>query len=141
MVMDGFPELHPYADVTPALARLHGHYRLIVLIEWRAGTCGTPDKDPGEALRSMGSISVNEVGVFKPHPAVYRRAAMDLGLERRPVHDGVVELIRRIGWPCMRDVGGITLTAMDCRSRMLPCGQISSCGTSAELADRLLADR
>jgi 2-haloacid dehalogenase len=80
MAMDGFRHLRPYADVTPALARLHGHYTLVVL------TNGERDHVE-HLLRTQidfefdGYISVDEVGVFKPHPAVYRRAALDLGLE------------------------------------------------------------
>lgn len=73
-------ELSPFPDVIPALERLKSRYRLVVLsngepefldylvrhrVRWEFDTV----------------ISVSPIGAFKPHPAVYRRAAGILGLE------------------------------------------------------------
>lgn len=79
-LMNAWRQLSPFPDVLPALERLAARYRLVVLsngereylqhlVENRIGR-------PFEAI-----ISVQEVGAFKPHPGVYRRAAGVLGLE------------------------------------------------------------
>lgn len=73
-------ELSPFPEVVPALARLKASYRLVVVSN------GEP-----AYLRHLTNnriqwdfdevISVQEVGAFKPHPGVYRRAACRLGIE------------------------------------------------------------
>jgi 2-haloacid dehalogenase len=78
--MEVWRGLSPFPDVIPALERLRGSYRLVVLsngepeflahlvrhrVRWEFDTV----------------ISVSPIGAFKPHPAVYRRAAGILGLE------------------------------------------------------------
>ncbi|MGH2405193.1 MAG: haloacid dehalogenase type II [bacterium] len=78
--MEVWRELSPFPDVIPALERLKSNYRLVVLsngepefldhlvkhrVQWEFDTV----------------ISVSPIGAFKPHPAVYRRAAGILGLE------------------------------------------------------------
>ena len=78
--MDAWQHLMPFDDVIPALHRLSDHYQLVVLSN------GEP-----EFLNHLAAnqiqwsfdeiISVSTVGAFKPHPAVYRRAAAILGLE------------------------------------------------------------
>jgi 2-haloacid dehalogenase len=78
--MQAWQELSPFPDVLPALEQLRSRYQLVVLSN------GEPEfldhlvkhriRWPFDAV-----ISVSEVGAFKPHPAVYRRAAGDLGLE------------------------------------------------------------
>ena len=79
-IMAGWEELSPFPDVVGALDRLKGRYKLMALSN------GEP-----EYLQRMlrnrirfdfdASLSVDAVGAFKPHPAVYRRAAAVLGLE------------------------------------------------------------
>jgi 2-haloacid dehalogenase len=79
-LMSAWRELSPFPEVFPALGRLKGPYQLVVLSN------GDPDfldhlvknrcRWDFEAV-----ISVSSVGAFKPHPAVYRRAAGLLGLE------------------------------------------------------------
>lgn len=79
-LMAAWRQLQPFADVVPALPRLREKYKLVVLSN------GEPDyldhlvqnqvQWPFDAV-----ISVSTVGAFKPHPAVYRRAAAVLGLE------------------------------------------------------------
>jgi 2-haloacid dehalogenase len=78
--MGAWQELSPFPDVRPALARLKDRYRLVVLSN------GEPeflDHLVRERVRWEfdAVISVSTVGAFKPHPAVYRRAAGILGLE------------------------------------------------------------
>jgi 2-haloacid dehalogenase len=80
MFMLNWQQLSPFSDVIPALERLRGRYQLVALSN------GEPDflqhlaenrvRWPFDAI-----YSVNRVGVFKPHPAVYRGAALHLGLE------------------------------------------------------------
>ena len=71
--------LHPFPDTGPALERLASRYRLVVLSN------GEPDTlrylvENRAPFPFTEILSVDTVGVFKPHPAVYRRAAVDLGL-------------------------------------------------------------
>ena len=78
--MQSWQSLSPFPEVRPALERLKGRYQLVALSN------GEPDflqhlsenriQWPFDAI-----ISVETVGAFKPHPAVYRRAAAILGLE------------------------------------------------------------
>lgn len=73
-------ELSPFADVIPALKRLKQRYRLVVLSN------GEPDFLDHLVKHRVrwefdAVISVSPIGAFKPHPAVYRRAAGILGLE------------------------------------------------------------
>ena len=78
--MQAWRGLQPFPDVLPALERLRGRYALVVLSN------GEPDYlDHLVRNRVRWSfdqvIFVQVVGVFKPHPAVYRRAAGLLGRE------------------------------------------------------------
>lgn len=78
--MQGWQHLSSFSEVLPALNRLRSRYRLVVL----------SNGDP-EFLEYLVTqrvkwnfddvISVTSVGTFKPHPAVYRGAAGELGLE------------------------------------------------------------
>ncbi len=78
--MHGWQHLSPFPEVLSALARLQFRYQLVVL----------SNGDP-EFLEYLVTervewdfddvISVTSVGAFKPHPAVYRGAAGNLGLE------------------------------------------------------------
>lgn len=77
--MQHWQKLSPFPDVVPALERLQQRYRLVVLSN------GEP-----EFLQHLATnrvqwpfddiFSVNRVGAFKPHPAVYRGAALQMGL-------------------------------------------------------------
>ena len=78
-LMKAWRHLQPFPDVAPGLERLRSRFKLVVLSN------GEPDfldhlahnqvRWPFDAI-----LSVNLVGAFKPHPAVYRRAAQELGL-------------------------------------------------------------
>jgi 2-haloacid dehalogenase len=78
--MAAWQRLRPFAEVVPALERLSSRFKLVVLSN------GEPDFLDHLATNQVcwqfdAIISVNRVGAFKPHPAVYRRAAQELGLE------------------------------------------------------------
>lgn len=77
--MAAWQELSPFPEVLPALRRLKGVYRLVVLSNGEASYLDYLVKqrvkwDFDEV------ISVQIVGAFKPHPGVYRRAAQILNL-------------------------------------------------------------
>ena len=79
-VMEGWQELSPFPEVLPALERLGKRYRLVVLSNGDPHFLDHLVKNRVQwAFDDV--ISVTFVGAFKPHPAVYRRAARDLGLE------------------------------------------------------------
>ena len=78
--MRGWQHLSPFSEVLPALDRLKRRYRLVVLsngdpafLDYLVTQRVSWDFDD--------VISVTSVGAFKPHPAVYRGAAGQLGLE------------------------------------------------------------
>ncbi|MYB96281.1 haloacid dehalogenase type II [Candidatus Poribacteria bacterium] len=78
--MQGWQQLSSFPEVLAALSRLQSQYRLVVLsngdpafLDYLVEERVTWDFD--------AVISVTSVGAFKPHPAVYRAAAGQLGLE------------------------------------------------------------
>lgn len=78
--MSAWQELSPFADVLPALQRLRGKYQLVVLSNGEAHYLDYLVKNRMN-YDFQAVISVEQVGAFKPHPGVYRRAAVVLGLE------------------------------------------------------------
>lgn len=82
-LMAAWRDLKPFPDVAEGLRRLKGRYRLVVLSN---GERSFLDYLVAQriAFPFDAVISVQEVGVFKPHPAVYRVAARLLGEE--PYH-------------------------------------------------------
>jgi 2-haloacid dehalogenase len=79
-VMLAWQELSPFPDIVPALERLKSRYKLVVLSNGEAYFLHYLAKNriQWEFDRIIGA---NTIGVFKPHPAIYRRAAQNLGLE------------------------------------------------------------
>ena len=78
--MRGWQYLSPFSEVLAALDRLKRRYRLVVLSN------GDPAFLDYLVTQRVSwnfddIISVTSVGAFKPHPAVYRGAAGQLGLE------------------------------------------------------------
>lgn len=78
--MAAWETLRPFPDVLPALAELRTDYHLVVLSN------GDPWFLRHLVTEQVGwpfddVISVTDVGVFKPHPAVYGYAARRLGLD------------------------------------------------------------
>ena len=78
--MRGWEQLSPFPEVLAALSRLQSRYKLVVLSN---GDPAFLDYLVRErvAWEFDDVISVTSVGAFKPHPAVYRAAAGELGLE------------------------------------------------------------
>jgi 2-haloacid dehalogenase len=78
-LMQPWRNLHPFPETGPALKRLASRYRLAVLSNGELDYLQSI-VDSGASFPFTEIMSVDTVGVFKPHPAVYRRAALDLGL-------------------------------------------------------------
>lgn len=78
--MQNWQQLSPFEDVLPALERLQKRFRLVVLSN---GEPAFLQHLVSNRVRwNFDDIySVNKAGAFKPHPAVYRGAAQQLGLE------------------------------------------------------------
>jgi len=79
-LMGAWQYLSPFPEVLPALGRLKQKYKLVVLSngepEYLAHLVNDRIQFDFDEV-----ISVNIAGAFKPHPSVYRRAALILGLE------------------------------------------------------------
>ena len=78
--MRGWQSLSPFPEVSAALTKMQSRYQLVVLSN------GDPSFLEYLVTERVGwnfdaVISVTSVGAFKPHPAVYRAAAGQLGLE------------------------------------------------------------
>jgi len=79
-IMEGWRELSPFPDAVAGLRRLRGRFTLVVLSN------GEHDLLAHLVKNRIGHdfdrvISVQDVGVFKPHPMVYRYAARVLKAE------------------------------------------------------------
>jgi 2-haloacid dehalogenase len=79
-IMDGWQELVPFADAVPGLERLRSKFKLVVLSngerDFLAHLVKNRIRFDFDAV-----ISVQDVGVFKPNPQVYRYAARVLKAE------------------------------------------------------------
>lgn len=78
--LECWQELSPFPEVRAGLERLAPRYKLVALSN------GDPEFLHHLANNRIkwdfdGVISVTTMGAFKPHPSVYRRAALILGLE------------------------------------------------------------
>jgi 2-haloacid dehalogenase len=78
-IMPGWQELSPFPDVAPMLPRLASRFRLVALSNGDAPFLGHLVSRRIE-FAFDAVISVDVVGAFKPHPAVYLEAARRLGL-------------------------------------------------------------
>ena len=74
--MDAWQQLSPFPDVSDALPRLGRKYKMIALSNGNAQYLAHLVQ---HRIRYDFELifSIDTVGVFKPHPAVYRRAAID----------------------------------------------------------------
>jgi len=79
-LMEAWQQLRPFPDVIPALRKLADRYRLVALSNGEATYLDHLVKNR-IAWNFDAVISVEQVGAFKPHPGVYRKAAALLGLE------------------------------------------------------------
>jgi 2-haloacid dehalogenase len=79
-IMEGWQELNPFCDSVPGLQRLRSKFKLVVLSNGENDYLKHVVKNrigfPFDAV-----ISVEDVGVFKPSPQVYRYAARVLKAE------------------------------------------------------------
>lgn len=78
--MQVYQNLQPYPDNVAGLKRLAAHYSLVALSNGEQRFLEHLVADNIQVAFDE-IISVEQVGVFKPHPAVYRRAARTLGKE------------------------------------------------------------
>lgn len=83
-LMEAFDHLSPYQDTEACLSGLGGH-RLVILsngtsemLETLVGSAGLSDK-------FAAIISVQEAGVYKPHPEAYRLLEKKLGVQWKDV--------------------------------------------------------
>ena len=80
VLMEAWQDLSPFPEVKAALERLKGRYQLVALSNGEPWFLEHLAKDR-IGFDFTRIISVEIVGRFKPHPSVYRRAALELGLE------------------------------------------------------------
>ncbi len=79
-IMEGWQELNPFPDALPGLQRLQTKFNLVVLSNGEKDFLAHLVKNRIQyAFDAV--ISVQEVGVFKPQPQVYRYAARMLRVE------------------------------------------------------------
>ena len=79
-IMAGWQELNPFPDAVPGLKRLHKKFKLVVLSNGENEFLAHLVKNRIR-YKFDGVISVQDVGVFKPNPQVYRYAARVLKAE------------------------------------------------------------
>jgi 2-haloacid dehalogenase len=79
-IMDGWQELNPFPDAVPGLRRLRSKFKLVVLSNGERDFLAHLVKNRIQ-YDFDGVISVQDVGVFKPNPQVYRYAARMLEAE------------------------------------------------------------
>jgi len=79
-LMEAWQNLRPHPDVAEGMRRLKGRYKLVALSNGEQPYLEHLER---ERMRFGfdAIISVQQAGVFKPHPAVYRTGAMALGVE------------------------------------------------------------
>jgi len=79
-ILEGWHALNPFPDARPGLERLRSRFKLVVLSNGeRDYLAEVVNQRIGVTFDAV--ISVQEVGVFKPNPQVYRYAARVLGAE------------------------------------------------------------
>jgi 2-haloacid dehalogenase len=79
-LMEGWQELVPFPDAVPGLKRLGTKYKLVVLSNGENSFLADLIKNRVQ-FDFDAVISVEDVGVFKPNPQVYRYAARVLSAE------------------------------------------------------------
>ena len=79
-IMEGWHELTTFPDALPGLRRLRGRFKLVALSNGERELLAHLVKNRIQ-YDFDAAISVQEVGVFKPHPQVYRYAARVLEAE------------------------------------------------------------
>lgn len=93
-LMDAYLTLHAYPDVSPALGRLkEAGFRLAVLSNGTPKMLASAVSSAGLAGKFDAVLSVEEAGVFKPHPRVYQ-----LAVDRLGIASGSIAFISSNGW-------------------------------------------
>lgn len=93
-LMGAYERLGPYADALPTLERLKGSgLRLAILSNGAPRMLGAAARNAKLTELLEMIISVEEVGTYKPHPSVYRRA-----VERMGLWPGEVLFVSANGW-------------------------------------------
>ncbi len=103
-VLDGFAELDPHDDVAPAMAALHrAGIRIATLTNGSAKVTNALLQRAGVRDLVEHVMSIEEIGHWKPHAAVYRFCAEKLGLQPAEValvaaHPWDIQGARRSGF-------------------------------------------
>ena len=137
-VLGALAELDAYPDAAPALERLSGAgIRLVALTNGTAKNTSTLLGRAGLDRYVEEVIPTDDVGAYKPHPAVYRHA-----VERLALPPGEVTLIAAHGWDVIgaRAAGlGAVWVRRHERRWPLPPPEPPSAADLADAADRILA--
>lgn len=93
-LMEAYLTLHAYPDVPPALDRLQAAgFRLAILSNGTPNMLASAVSSAGLTGKFDAMLSVEEAGVFKPHPLVYR-----LAVDRFGTAPGAIAFISSNGW-------------------------------------------
>jgi 2-haloacid dehalogenase len=85
-LMDGYLRILAYPDVPPALARLKSRgLQLAVLSNGTPGMLDAALANARIAAQFDAVLSVEDAGIYKPHPRVYELAPRRLGLPRERI--------------------------------------------------------
>ena len=118
--------LPPHPDVIPALERLRGDgYRLAILTNSSKAAVADQMRNAGLAGFFESSLSVEEVGLYKPHAHVYRWAARRVGVDV----SGCL-LVAAHGW----DVAGASWAGMRSAFVARPGQQLFPIGPATDIA-------
>ncbi|MDE2474715.1 MAG: haloacid dehalogenase type II, partial [Alphaproteobacteria bacterium] len=93
-LMEAYLTLHAYQDVFPVLDRLKAAgFKLAILSNGTPKMLASAVSSAGLAGKFAAVLSVEEAGVFKPHPLVYR-----LAVDRFGIAPGSIAFISSNGW-------------------------------------------
>jgi 2-haloacid dehalogenase len=84
--MEAYLSLDAYSDVAPTLAELRrSGLRTAILSNGTPAMLTAGVESAGISDRLDAVLSIEEVGIYKPHPSVYQLACDRLGLERERI--------------------------------------------------------
>lgn len=123
--------LPPHPDAVPALKSLQGQYRLVTLTNSSKVAVADQMKNAGLTEFFEVLLSVEEVGMYKPHSHVYRWAARRIGAD---VSECL--LVAAHGW----DVAGAAWAGMKTAFVSRPGQQVFPLGPAPDLCISSLAE-
>lgn len=123
--------LPPHPDVVPALKGLQGQYRLVTLTNSSKAAVADQMKNAGLTDFFDMLLSVEDVGMYKPHSHVYRWAARRVGAD---VSECL--LVAAHGW----DVAGAAWAGMKTAFVARPGQQVFPLGPAPDLCISSLAE-